>query len=105
MRFDDHVTVHDMRGSRATADRSTPRAPAWEWSTAELSSDEHRELEELRGRCADMQARIDELHVAAQAAHDREQALRRALDRLTTGSLRQRRRAARELRGDRAVSR
>lgn len=72
MPADREIVVHDRR------------RPAWEWS-AELSDPEREELAALRSERADLLARVDELHVAAQEAHDREQTLRALVHRLAAG--------------------
>lgn len=74
------------------------RRPAWEWS-AELSEPEREELDAIRAERDELLARVEELHVAAQKAHDREQALRNLVRGLSTGSWPSRWRAARSLRG------
>lgn len=58
------------------------RRPAWEWST----ESEDAELAALRRERDELRARVDELHVAAQSAHDREVALRSLVGELSTGS-------------------
>jgi hypothetical protein len=73
------------------------RRPVWEWS-AELSPPERDELVALRAQRDDLLARVEELHVAAQAAHEREEALSAAVRELSTGSWPRRLRAARRLR-------
>jgi len=60
------------------------RPPAWEWTT-ELEGRERDELIALRAERDELLARVDELHVAAQKAHDREQALRRVVRELSSG--------------------
>lgn len=85
---DHEIVIHDRR------------RPAWEWST-DLDDSERIELETLRDACAELRERVDELHVAAQKAHDREQALRSLVRELSTGPWPSRLRAARELRGRR----
>ncbi len=74
------------------------RRPAWEWST-ELSEPEREELEALRAERDELLARVEELHVAAQKAHDREQALRSLVRQLASGPWLRRLRVARDLRG------
>ena len=76
------ITVRDLR------------PPAWEWGT-DLSNPERDELEALRSERQELLARVDELHVAAQQAHDREEALRALVRRLATGPVWARLRAAR----------
>lgn len=72
MRREPEITVKDRR------------RPAWEWST-ELTEGERAELAALRAERDELLARVDELHVAAQHAHDREQALRFLVRDLATG--------------------
>ena len=83
---DQEFVVHDRR------------RPAWEWST-DLNDSEREELEALRSERDELLQRVEELHVAAQKSHDREQALRSLVRQLSTGSWMSRLRVARELRG------
>lgn len=83
---DQEFVVHDRR------------RPAWEWST-DLNDTERSELDTLRAECEDLRERVDELHVAAQKSHDREQALRSLVRELSTGSWPRRLLTAREVRG------
>ncbi len=83
---DHEIVVHDRR------------TPAWEWST-DLNDSERQELEALRAERDELVARVEELHVAAQKSHDREQALRSLVRQLATGSWPSRLRVAREVRG------
>jgi hypothetical protein len=83
---DHEIVVHDRR------------RPAWEWST-DLNDSERRELEAVRAERDELLERVDELHVAAQKSHDREQALRNLVRQLATGSWLSRARVAREVRG------
>jgi hypothetical protein len=77
-------------------DRRKDRRPAWEWST-ELTESERAQLEALRAERDELLARIDELHVAAQDAHDREEALSALVRELSTGPIWSRLAAARRL--------
>lgn len=73
------------------------RRPAWEWTT-ELEERERDELNALRAERDELLARVEELHVAAQKAHDREQVMRRWIRELSTGPWWSRLAAARRLR-------
>ncbi|HEU4658337.1 MAG TPA: hypothetical protein VFR97_12465 [Capillimicrobium sp.] len=77
--------------------RQDRRRPAWEWST-ELTESERAELAALRAERDELLARVDELHVAAQEAHDREEALSALVRELSTGAWWSRLAAARRLR-------
>lgn len=77
--------------------RQERRRPAWEWST-ELTESERVELEALRRERDELLARVDELHVAAQDAHEREEALSTLVCDLSTGAWWSRLAAARRLR-------
>ncbi len=79
------------------------RRPVWEWGP-ELSSAERDELDRLRAEHHDLLARVQELHVAAQESHEREEALRELVRRLATGPVWARLRAARRLRRRRPAS-
>jgi hypothetical protein len=83
---DPEIVVHDRR------------RPAWEWST-DLNDGERRQLEALREERDELLERLEELHVAAQKSHDREQALRNLVRQLATGPWLNRLRVAREVRG------
>jgi len=83
---DHEIVVHDRR------------RPAWEWST-DLNDSERAELEALRAERDELQERVEELHVAAQKSHDREEALRALVRELSSGSWLSRLRVAREVRG------
>jgi hypothetical protein len=83
---DPEIVVHDRR------------RPAWEWST-DLNDGERRQLEALRAERDELLERVEELHVAAQKSHDREQALRNLVRQLASGPWLNRLRVAREVRG------
>lgn len=83
---DHEIVIHDRR------------RPAWEWST-DLNDSEREELHALRAERDELLTRVEELHVAAQKAHDREQALRSLVRELASGPWPRRLRAAREVRG------
>jgi len=107
MPSDQHITARDLRGRRrpgpaAVDDEPAPRRryaddELWDWTTG-LSRDERKELEELRVERDELRERVDELHVAAQDADDRERALRTLVTRLATCRPWTRRRLAAELR-------
>jgi uncharacterized coiled-coil DUF342 family protein len=83
---DREIVVHDRR------------RPQWEWAP-ELTDSEREEMAALRAERDELRSRVDELHVAAQKSHDREQALRNMVRELSTGSWPSRLVAARHARG------
>jgi recombinational DNA repair ATPase RecF len=108
MPSDQHITARDLRDKRRPGphavvdDEPTPRRryaddELWDW-TPGLTRDERKELEELRAERAELLARVEELHVAAQDADDRERALRNLVTKLATCRPLTRRRLRQELR-------
>jgi hypothetical protein len=106
MPSDQHIRARDLRGARrAGADAAdgpaerggSAEVDLWDWTTG-LSRDERHELETLRAERAELLERVDELHVAAQDADDRERALRTLVQKLATCKPWTRRRLAGELR-------
>lgn len=69
------------------------RRPSWDWA----ADGDATELAALRAERDELLERVDELHVAAQHAHEREEALSALVLELSTGSVFRRMAAARRM--------